>query len=146
MSINKISQIIGENVSGDMRKAYNILEQVRFISKKSVNNIADHIFYIVHGVDKNLLNELSNNLYEIVNTKELVDRHLHVYTVIDDFMAANSIAFSRLINLIIYICKEKQNYFVLKEMSGLVFRYNKISYDMERVYMLSLCNLLSKYL
>ena len=144
--IAKISQVIGKNVSGDMRKAYNILEQIRYISSKPIPVITDHIFYIVYGVEKSSFGLFEKKLTSIIHEKsDRCNAHLSIYELVKTFMVEHSITFSTMIKLITFNCKEQKKYFILKEMAPVVYRYNKISYDMEQVYILSLCDLLAKY-
>ena len=95
-----------------------------------------------YGIDKPSFKDFQKKLIDTRESKDK-DKHLEIFKLISMFMNSNSISFSTMIHLIIHIFKSIKAYVVLKDMSAVVYRYNKINYDMEKVYLFSLCNILA---
>lgn len=143
-SIFEISRHIGDVCDGDMRKAYNILEYIRYM--KSSSDIVDAIYCNAYGASLHTMEKMHIDILGfIMDSADINITQSGIYKYITRVMIESSIGMTPMIKILVYIAKRHKNWTFMNQLSTMNYRFNRVNCSNETCFVYMLCNLIVRY-
>ena len=126
-----LARCIGETSEGDMRKAYNLLEYVRY-QTCSVSATIDSVYQSVYGTTLTTMTRLH---LDIVADDAATD----TWEYINRLMQENNIGLSMMIRILTFVAKTNKRWNFLNRLALINYRFNVVSCSNTESFVRLLC-------
>lgn len=136
-----VAECIGKLVQGDMRFAFNILEQIKYVSDMKTTDIINHVYYVIYGLTLSDMNDLHEN---IVNRKQS-STVTETIDILRDLGNKHSLNLSSMISILCNLAKQHKQYNFMKMMAGFNYNFCRVNYSNEKAFLMTLAVLLDNH-
>jgi DNA polymerase III delta prime subunit len=129
---NEIAQCIGETSEGDMRKAYNLLEYIRY-KTCTVSSTIDSVYQSVYGTTLTAMTRLHRDIAVEDATSN------RTWECINKLMEENNIGLSTMIRILTFVAKTNRRWSFLNHLALINYRFNVVSCSNTESFVRLLC-------